>query len=59
MRHLFVIFFILWLHGCEDRFRYDCQSPENWTKKECQKPYCIPFGTCTEYLIKTEEEKCK
>ena len=42
--------------GCKDRFRYDCQDPDNWKVEECQKPKCVASGYCTEYLISTGEE---
>ena len=44
------------LMGCQDRYRYYCQDPENWETEECKKPGCIASGYCTEYLITTEEE---
>jgi len=45
-----------WLSGC-DRFRYPCQDPENWEKKECKRPYCSSTGTCPDQLIKPEDAK--
>jgi hypothetical protein len=47
----------LLLSGCEDRFRYDCQDPDNWEVPECQKPKCVASGYCTEYLVTTDEPK--
>jgi hypothetical protein len=47
----------LLLLGCEDRYRYDCQDPENWQEEICKKPKCVAMGYCTEYLITTGEEK--
>jgi hypothetical protein len=47
---------VLALMGCQDRFRYDCQDPDNWNVEECKKPKCIASGYCTEYLITTEDE---
>jgi hypothetical protein len=46
----------LLLSGCKDRFRYDCQDPDNWNSSDCQKPGCVASGYCTEYLITTGEE---
>ena len=37
-----------------DRFRYPCQDPENWDKKECQKPTCEVTRTCPEHIFKAE-----
>ena len=45
------------LMGCEDRYRYDCQDPENWQEEICKKPKCIAMGYCTEWLINTGEEE--
>ena len=45
------------LIGCKDRYRYDCQDPDNWKVEECQKPKCVASGYCTEYLINTGENK--
>jgi len=45
------------LTGCEDRFRYKCQDPQNWSSAECKPPICTATGTCTEQLIKPEQEK--
>lgn len=38
-----------------DRFRYPCQDPENWDKKECSKPTCEVTRTCPEYIFKGEQ----
>ena len=38
-----------------DRFRYPCQDPNNWDKKECQKPYCEVTRTCPEHIFKGGE----
>ena len=35
-----------------DRFRYPCQDPENWDKKECKKPLCEVTRTCPEQIFK-------
>lgn len=43
------------LAGCKDRYRYECQDPDNWGVPECQKPECMASGYCTEYLITTDE----
>jgi hypothetical protein len=45
------------LMGCEDRYRYDCQDPENWQDELCKKPRCIAMGYCTEWLIDTGEKE--
>jgi len=38
------------LVGCEERYRYPCQNPDNWDKDVCKKPYCSANGTCPEDL---------
>jgi hypothetical protein len=56
MKHFLLGLAALTLVGCQDRFRYDCQDPDNWKVEECQKPKCVASGYCTEYLITTEEK---
>ncbi len=48
---------LLLLSGCKDRFRYDCQDPDNWEVPECQKPKCVASGYCTEYLVTIDDAK--
>lgn len=45
------------LAGCEDRFRYACQDPQNWNNAECKPPICTATGTCPDQLVKPEQEK--
>ena len=42
---------LLLLTGCEDRYRYTCQNPDNFYKPECQKPRCLFSQMCPEYLV--------
>lgn len=42
---------ILLLSGCEDKFRYTCQNPNNWDTPECKKPYCEVSQTCPEHVF--------
>jgi hypothetical protein len=44
------------LTGCDDRFRYPCQDPDNWDKQECKKPWCSADGTCPEDLTHYEKK---
>jgi len=39
----------LLLTGCgyDGHYRYPCQNPENFDKKECNPPLCKVTGTCT------------
>ena len=43
--------------GCEDRYRYPCQNPDNFYKAECQKPKCLFTQMCPEYLVAPVLEK--
>jgi hypothetical protein len=45
------------LISCGENYRYPCQDPDNWEKKECQKPYCSANGTCPDDLTPYEKEK--
>ena len=45
------------LAGCSENYRYPCQDPDNWEKKECKKPYCSANGTCPEDLQHYEKER--
>ena len=45
------------LTGCEDRFRYPCQDPQNWEAPDCKPPVCTVTGTCPDQLITIEKEK--
>jgi hypothetical protein len=44
------------LAACSENYRYPCQDPDNWGKKECQKPYCSANGTCPEDLTHYEKK---
>lgn len=37
--------------GYDGYYRYSCQDPENWGKKECEPPICLVDGSCTETLL--------
>lgn len=45
----------LLLAGCEERFRYVCQNPKNWSAQVCQRPECAVTGQCPDQLTKPEE----
>jgi hypothetical protein len=51
MKYLALILTALALVGCEDRYRYPCQNPDNFAKPECQKPKCLFTQMCPEYLV--------
>lgn len=46
MKYLIIITTLL-LAGCEGHYRYPCQDPANWDKKECNNEVCKAEGTCT------------
>ena len=48
---------VVFLFGCEERFRYPCQNPKNWDTPECKAPLCTATGTCPDQLVKPEQEK--
>jgi len=56
MKYLLAITLIM-LAGCEDRYRYKCQNPDNFHALECQKPKCLFTQTCPEYLVAPILEK--
>ena len=56
---LLVIPLMVLLTGCDERYRYPCQNPENWENKYCQKPYCSANGTCLEGVIENVERASK
>ena len=48
---------VLVLAGCQDRYRYFCQNPDNFVHESCQKPRCQFTQTCPEYLVAPILEK--
>lgn len=56
----FLIAATLALVGCQDRYRYACQDPNNWEKPECKRPACESDGVCPDMLLgKPIEEENK
>jgi hypothetical protein len=45
------------LYGCEDRWRYYCQDPKNFSQKRCQRPDCQFTQDCPDYLVAPILEK--
>jgi hypothetical protein len=56
MRYLALLLLPL-LVACQENYRYPCQDPDNWDKKECKKPWCSANGTCPEDLTHYEKDK--
>jgi hypothetical protein len=50
MKIILIPLFALLLAGCEERYRYPCQDPHNWSEEFCKKPFCSGNGTCPEDL---------
>jgi hypothetical protein len=50
VKYLVTFAVILTIMGCQERYRYPCQDPNNWEEKMCKKPYCSANGTCPEDL---------
>jgi hypothetical protein len=57
MKLIALIVAMLALVGCEDRYRYPCQNPDNFHKPDCQKPKCLFTQQCPEYLVAPILEK--
>jgi hypothetical protein len=55
-RLLFLLFIVL-LTACEDRYRYGCQDPKNFSAKRCQRPDCQFTQDCPDYLVAPILEK--
>jgi hypothetical protein len=53
----FVLVLLLLLAGCEDRYRYYCQDPQNFSAKRCQRPDCLFTQDCPDYLVAPVLEK--
>jgi hypothetical protein len=47
---------LIGLVGCQERYRYPCQDPENWDQQICKKPFCSANGTCPEDLTHYEKK---
>jgi len=47
---------VLIVIGCEQRYRYPCQDPENWKAAECQKPKCEVHRDCPDIIFKDRAE---
>lgn len=57
MKNLVLILSLMALLGCEDRYRYYCQDPKNFSAKRCQRPDCLFTQDCPDYLVAPVLEK--
>ena len=55
MRYVIVLIFLL--VACDDRVRYFCQDPKNFSAKRCQRPDCLFSQDCPDYLVAPVLEK--
>ena len=53
----YAIVFLLMLVACDDRVRYFCQEPKNFSAKRCQRPDCLFSQDCPDYLVAPILEK--
>jgi hypothetical protein len=53
----YILLVLSLLVGCNERYRYPCQDPNNWDTKDCRKPFCSANGTCPEDLQHYEKDK--
>jgi PBP1b-binding outer membrane lipoprotein LpoB len=53
---LLIVAAALLLVGCEERYRYPCQDPENKDNPECNRPQCETDGFCYDQLNGIEEQ---
>lgn len=54
---LLITAMLLFVVGCEDRFRYKCQDPKNWEATECKPPLCTATATCPDDVTQPEKAK--
>ena len=52
-----LVFIAVLVAACDDRYRYFCQDPKNFTATRCQKPNCQFTQDCPEYLVAPVLEK--
>lgn len=55
MRYAIVL--LLMLVACDERVRYFCQEPKNFSAKRCQRPDCLFSQDCPDYLVAPVLEK--
>lgn len=46
MKKFLIILPLIFLAGCEFRYRYECQDPANWGKESCNNDVCKAEGDC-------------
>jgi hypothetical protein len=51
MKKFLIILPLIFLAGCEFRYRYECQDPVNWGKAMCNNDECKAEGSCTSDVL--------
>ena len=51
MKKFLIILPLILLAGCEFRYRYECQDPQNWGKEMCNNDTCKAEGDCATDLL--------
>lgn len=51
MKKFLIIIPMMLLAGCEFKYRYECQDPENWGKEMCSNDVCKAEGDCVTDLL--------
>jgi hypothetical protein len=51
MKKFLIIIPLILLAGCEFKYRYECQDPQNWGKEMCNNDVCKAEGDCATDLL--------
>lgn len=51
MKKFLIIIPLIFLAGCEFRYRYECQDPANWGKESCNNDVCKADGDCASDVL--------
>lgn len=51
MKKFLIIIPLIFLAGCEFRYRYECQDPQNWGKEWCSNDVCKAEGDCASDVL--------
>lgn len=54
---LYLVVPLFVIAGCDSRYRYPCQNPENWDEAACQKPLCEVNRDCPEHIFKPNDSR--
>lgn len=56
-----ILCLVVFITGCQDRYRYPCQDPNNWDSETCKKPLCEINRSCPEHIFKDDlkDKECK